>query len=190
MRLSKSSKQRPTPSCGISPNPSQDSVSMRSSQSQPSKESHFAFSYQSIITPSPEPRMSRDNTLTLPIFTVYSALYHNGIILGIPCVTAGIHRSREPGPHVPSSLHPIKIQLDEVHYSFIDRIPVKDLRHNMIALCDDFNCEDFIADISMIPSFFVEPGHQSWDPAAWSVDEKFRRKWRVLFEAVDMKIRS
>ena len=64
-----------------------------------------------------------------------------------------------------------------------------DLRNNMIARCDDFNCEDFIADIFLLSSFFVEPGFQSWDPAGWSVAKDFRRKWRGLFNGVDLKVR-
>ena len=58
----------------------------------------------------------------------------------------------------------------------------------MIAFSEDFNAEDFTADLFSMPNFSIEPGYQSWDPSGWSVFAAFRRKWIVIFANVDFKI--
>ena len=58
----------------------------------------------------------------------------------------------------------------------------------MIAFSDEFSAENFIADIFTMPSFFLEPGFQSWDPSGWSVATGFRSKWSMLFANVDFRI--
>jgi hypothetical protein len=190
MRLAKFSKKHTTPSSSLeeipAPNLSQELVPLNSKNGHSSRKREYRYSSRDLVTPSPEPRISPDHShFTIPIFTVYSALYHNGIILGIPCATAGIHRSQPAGTHIPAPLRPIQIQLDQVHYSFIDRMPQKVLRHNMISLSDDFNVEDFTADLFTMPSFIIKPGCQSWDPTGWSIASTFRAKWSVLFNGVD-----
>ena len=180
MRLAKSSEKRIAPFLGPaegpSPKPSPDIVRLP-------KKTNYGFSSRRLTTP-PGPKLSQDHShLTLPIFTVYSALYHNGVILGIPCTTSNISKSRPATAHVPAPLRPLQIQLEHVHYSFIDRMPHKALRHNMISLSDNFNVENFTADLFTMPSFIIAPGSQSWDPSGWSVAPDFRKKWSLLFES-------
>ncbi|KAH6665945.1 hypothetical protein B0J14DRAFT_604971 [Halenospora varia] len=117
-----------------------------------------------------------------PSHTVYSALFHNGVLLGLPCSTASISRSSPAASHTPPSLWPSQLQLETVHYQWIDRFPLPQLRNRMIQLSDEFSTEDFLADMfSTNDSFTLEKGKESWDESAWSVSEGFKSKWGFLF---------
>ncbi|KAH8647577.1 hypothetical protein BGZ60DRAFT_423649 [Tricladium varicosporioides] len=120
-----------------------------------------------------------------PSHTVYSALFHNGVLLGLPCSTASISRSLPPASHIPPSLWPSKLQLETVHYQWIDRFPLPRLRDRMIELSDEFSTEDFLADMfSTTESFSLEAGKESWDESAWSIGDRFRSKWGFLFDCM------
>lgn len=84
--------------------------------------------------------LSLDNAL-LPIHqhTVYSALFHNGVILGLTCGTTSVAKSPPPPPHVPEPLRPTQYQQDNVHFMWIDRFPLSELRNRMILFSDSLN---------------------------------------------------
>lgn len=112
--------------------------------------------------------------------SVYTALYFNGVILGIPCSFTAASKSSPAGPRIPLSLRPIPLQLDTVHYELIDRFPFPRMRYNMIALFDHYSIEDFVGDLFMTSTFMIKPGGESWDPGAWRIDADFKAKWRFL----------
>ena len=58
----------------------------------------------------------------------------------------------------------------------------------MIKFSEEFSAEEYLADLLTMPSYFIEPGYQSWDPEGWSVAAAFRMKWIVLFGDVDFRI--
>jgi hypothetical protein len=120
--------------------------------------------------------------LPLPSLTIYSALYTNGYMLGIPCVVSLAAKScRSTTSDIPLSLQLTPTQLGTVHFLFVDRFPLPKLRDKMIELQDEFSAEEFIADLFTNPSFSISSGYQGWDPAAWSVSPIFKRKWSFLF---------
>ena len=190
MRLAKSSKKETsaslTPPDVPSPTSSQELISLKSGQGHLSKKTAYGYTSRGPTTPSPEPTLSQDNAhITIPMFTVYSALFYNGVILGIPCATSAVSKSRPPAPHVPEPLRPLQVQLDQVHYSFIDRLPQKALRQKLVHLGDTFNVEDFTGDMFTMPTFIIAPGCQSWDPSGWTLAPEFRSKWRIIFDAME-----
>jgi hypothetical protein len=151
-----------------------------------SEPEHISISYLGQISPplptrlKPTPGLDH-GLLPLPSLTIYSALYTTGRMLGIPCVTSMISKSKLAPAEIPLSLQPTPTQLYNVHYLFIDRFPLPGLRNNMIELQDHFNAEEFIADIFTMPSFIIASGYQCWDPAAWAVAAEFKSKWEFLF---------
>lgn len=133
-------------------------------------------------TPTIDLPLSLDNALLpLPNHTVYSALFHNGVILGISCGTSSVSKSRLAQSHVPEPLRPTQFQLDNVHFTWIDRFPFPEFRDRMILFSDSLNSEDFLGDMFTTTSFTITPGAVSWDPKAWHVGPQFKRKWNYLF---------
>lgn len=185
MRLAKSSKNQSASSTPV------DSPSSTSQEVITPKSGRYHLTYKGkashgLITPSPEPTLSQDHAqIKIPTFTVYSALFHNGVILGIPCATSAVSKSRPAASHVPEPLRPLQIQLDQVHYSFIDRLPQKALRQRLIELGDKVNVEDFSGDFFTMPTFLIAPGCQSWDPSGWSVAPEYRAKWSFIFDSLE-----
>lgn len=117
-----------------------------------------------------------------PTMTVCSAMYTNGRILGLTCACALASKSRPQPPEIPHSLQPLPIQLDQVHFQFIDRFPLPRLRERMIILADDFSSEEFVADLFGMPTFKIAPGAQPWDTEAWPAEPEFIEKWGFLLE--------
>ncbi|KUJ18462.1 uncharacterized protein LY89DRAFT_732019 [Mollisia scopiformis] len=112
--------------------------------------------------------ISLDNALLpLPNHTVYSALFHNGVILGLTCGTGSVAKSPAAPPHVPEPLRPTQYQMDNVHFLWIDRFPFQKMRERMILLSDTLNSEDFLADLFNTTTFTITAGAASWDPEAW-----------------------
>lgn len=189
MRLAESSKRETTassiPPDVLSPTSSQELVSLKSGRLHSSKKTAYGYASRGPTTPSPEPTLSQDHVhITIPMFTVYSALFYNGVILGIPCATSAVSKSRPPALHVPEPLRPLQVQLDQAHYSFIDRLPQKALRQRLVQLSDTFNVEDFTGYMFTMPTFIIAPGCQSWDPSGWTLAPEFRTKWRIIFDAM------
>ena len=139
------------------------------------------FSYSTSMTP-----ISLDHAL-LPLsnHTIYSALFHNGVILGLACASASVTRSRPASPHVPEPLCPTIIQLQNVHFDWIDRFPMSDFRNKLITCSDSLSIEGFLADLFTVPSFVLTPGCASWDPMAWNATKEFKSKWACLFSTDD-----
>ncbi|CZR68889.1 uncharacterized protein PAC_18790 [Phialocephala subalpina] len=107
--------------------------------------------------------LSIDNALSpLPNHTVYSALFHNGVILGLSCGTSTVSKSRPALPHVPEPLRPTQTQLENVHFTWIDRFPLPEFRNRMILFSDSLNSEDFLGDLFTTTSFNITPGAVSW----------------------------
>lgn len=113
--------------------------------------------------------------------TIYSALFHNGVILGLACSSSTVSKSRPAPVNTPESLRPIPLQMEEVHFEWIDRFPLPKLRHSMIRFSDVINSEEFLADIFTGQTFTIQPGRPSWDPDAWEATPEFREKWGYLF---------
>ncbi|KAH7400478.1 hypothetical protein BKA64DRAFT_482773 [Cadophora sp. MPI-SDFR-AT-0126] len=135
------------------------------------------FSYSASMTP-----ISLDHALLpLPNHTIYSALFHNGVILGLACGSASVTKSRPALPHVPEPLRPTIIQLQNVHFEWIDRFPISGFRDRLITSSDSLSIEGFLADLFTAPSFALTPGCASWDPEAWNATEEFKSKWSCLF---------
>ncbi|PVH75834.1 hypothetical protein DL98DRAFT_536265 [Cadophora sp. DSE1049] len=135
------------------------------------------FSYSASMIP-----ISLDHALLpLPNHTIYSALFHNGVILGLPCGSARVSKSQPALRHVPEPLRPTPIQLQYVHFDWIDRFPMSDFRDKMITYSDSLSIEGFLADLFTAPSFSLSPGCASWDPNAWRATEDFKSKWSCLF---------
>ena len=113
--------------------------------------------------------------------TVYSALYNNGVILGLTCATVMPQRSK-PAPHAPRSLQPTKLQLEAVHLPWIDRFPLPRFRENFIRKEAEINEEEFLFDMFNLDSFNLRPGRQGWDEDAWVVHRNFASKWGFLLK--------
>lgn len=111
--------------------------------------------------------------------TIFSALFNNGLILGLTCATVVPQRST-PAPHAPPSLQPTTLQLETVHLPWIDRFPLPRLRDNLITWEAAINEEEFLGDLFNMRSFAIKPGRAGWDPDAWTVDKDFARKWGFL----------
>ncbi|KAF1843470.1 uncharacterized protein K460DRAFT_396764 [Cucurbitaria berberidis CBS 394.84] len=113
-------------------------------------------------------------------FTVVSALYINGEILGIPCSTACSSRTPAPTPSIPLPLHPTETQRLIVHPRWVDRLPFPKMRDNLITLQGVLDEEDFIRDIFTMPSWTITPGRACWDPRAWKMEKEWAGKWGWL----------
>ena len=113
--------------------------------------------------------------------TVFSALFNNGVILGLTCATVMPQKSK-PAPHAPESLQPTKLQLEAVHLPWIDRFPFARMRDNMILNEAGINEEEFLADMFNMGSFDIKPGRPGWDPDAWVINRNFASKWGFLLK--------
>ncbi len=137
------------------------------------------FSYPD---PSPVTSISLDHALLpLPNLTIYSAMFHNGVILGLACGSSSVSLSKPALPHVPEPLRPTAIQLENVHFDWIDRFPMAEFRDKMITFADTFSIEGFLGELFTEPTFILMPGHASWDPEAWCPTEAFKKKRSYLF---------
>lgn len=116
--------------------------------------------------------------------SVFTAMYDNGMMQGLACGIAFPAKSRRAGLEVPSTLHPTLLQLDTVHWQWVDRFPFADARDEIILNMGKFNEEEFLRDLFSIESFSIEPGCKSWDPLGWRICPTFQRKWGWLFPSV------
>lgn len=132
--------------------------------------------------PTPVHSISLDHALLpLPNLTIYSAMFHNGVILGLACGSSSVSLSKAALPHVPEPLRPTTIQLENVHFEWIDRFPMAEFRDKMITCADTFSIEGFLAELFTSPTFLLTPGRASWDPDAWHPTEEFKKKRSYLF---------
>ncbi|KAJ7033431.1 hypothetical protein C8F04DRAFT_1104711 [Mycena alexandri] len=112
--------------------------------------------------------------------TMYTALFQNGLILGLTCGTVFPAKSRPQPPNVPDSLQPTAVQLMHIHPPWIDRFPFPRMRDNMVTL-GVIDEEVFLQYIFSSPTFEIKPGYASWDPAGWVVQKEFVENWGFLF---------
>jgi hypothetical protein len=127
----------------------------------------------STTTPSPLIRQPQ-------FFTVFSAMYINGELQGIPCATGYASRTPFPKPTIPLPLHPTETQLMVVHPRWIDRLPFPKMRDSLIKLRGVVDEEEILKDIFTMPSFRIEGGGESWDPRAWVMEKEWEGKWGWL----------
>ncbi|KAF9734818.1 hypothetical protein PMIN01_07721 [Paraphaeosphaeria minitans] len=113
--------------------------------------------------------------------TFHGALYINGICLRIPCSAVVPAKSDPVGPEVPAALHPTELQLITIHPRWIDRFPFPKMRDSLISLSGVIDDEDFMKDLSLMPSFEIIQGRAPWDPKAWKIKKAFAAKWGYLF---------
>ena len=113
-------------------------------------------------------------------FTVFSALYINGELQGIPCATTYSARTPSPTPSIPLPLHPTEMQLMIVHPRWIDRLPFPRMRDSLIKLRGVVDEEEILKDIFTMPSWTITPGQACWDPRAWKMEKEWAGKWGWL----------
>jgi hypothetical protein len=113
-------------------------------------------------------------------FTVFSAMYINGEIQGIPCSTGVTSRTPFPKASTPLPLHPTETQLMVVHPRWIDRLPFPKMRDSLIRLRGVVDEEEILKDFFTMPSFRIEGGGESWDPGAWRMEKEWEGKWGWL----------
>ncbi|KAK5058960.1 hypothetical protein LTR84_011224 [Exophiala bonariae] len=142
-------------------------------QSSPASQS--PASSVSVSTSAEDCMMSHSNN------TVFTALFKNGRVLGIPCGTQMLWKLSMRGPDVPATLQPTMLQRTVMHTSWIDRFPFPRMRDNFIKLNGIIDEEDFLACLFDTQSFTIVPGTMSWDPDGWIIGKDFREKWGFLF---------
>ncbi|KAJ7185381.1 hypothetical protein C8R46DRAFT_1207551 [Mycena filopes] len=112
---------------------------------------------------------------------VFTALFQNGVILGLTCGTVVPIKSKPQPPTVPESLQPTETQQLTLHASWIDRFPFPRMRDNMVNFAAVIDEEEFMDCIFTSPTFEIKPGYASWDPVGWVVQDEFVQKWGFLF---------
>jgi hypothetical protein len=145
---------------------------------------------ESIIRNSDSPLSSDHRLLPLPNHSLFSALFHNGVILGLACSTSTISKSLFASTHIPESLRPTPLQAQNVHFQWIDRFPFPRMRDKMIEFTDLYSAEDFLGDIFSTATFNIKPGYMSWDPEAWVVNQGFKEKWKLLLDDPKLTIQA
>ena len=113
--------------------------------------------------------------------TVFTALFKNGRVLGLPCGTQICWKSPPRGLDIPAPLQSTPLQMTTLHTSWIDRFPFPHLRDNFIRLNGVINEEDFLQTLFETHSFTIVPGTMSWDPNGWIIGKEFGEKWGYLF---------
>jgi hypothetical protein len=133
----------------------------------------LAFSMKSATIPSPLTPQPR-------LFTVFSAMYINGELQGIPCATSYSSRTPFPKPSIPLPLHPTELQLMVVHPRWIDRLPFPKMRDSLIRLRGVVDEEELLKDFFTMPSFRIDGCGEAWDPGAWKMESEWEGKWGWL----------
>jgi hypothetical protein len=139
------------------------------------------------VSPTSTPSQTQAEALSLlgyelpyPL-TIFGALFLNGQVLGLRCTTGSPAKKSVPVPaHVPLPLHPTPTQLTTIHISGIDMFPFPQMRDNLISMSALIEEEDFVRDLSIMPSFSIVPGGAPWDPRAWKIERPFADKWGFL----------
>ncbi|KAF2725357.1 hypothetical protein K431DRAFT_101233 [Polychaeton citri CBS 116435] len=116
-----------------------------------------------------------------PCVSAYTALFQNGIILGLTCGTCIASKMHRVPDHVPDSLKPTAKQMVALHHPWIDRFPFPKMRDHCIELDAIIDSEEFLYDLFMMRSFDVLPGFASYDPKGWRMGTEFAKKWGYLF---------
>ncbi|EXJ92344.1 hypothetical protein A1O3_00894 [Capronia epimyces CBS 606.96] len=112
--------------------------------------------------------------------TVFTALFKNGRILGLPC-SSQISWKSNFRPGIPPPLQPTVLQMTTMHTSWIDRFPFPHMRDNFIKLSAIIDEEEFLQTLFDTHSFTIVPGTMSWDPNGWIMSKEFADKWGYLF---------
>ncbi|KIW83731.1 hypothetical protein Z517_02977 [Fonsecaea pedrosoi CBS 271.37] len=146
---------------------------------------NFPASSMGHTSPSPQSSIAAQTTNLSyeirPSPTVFSALFINGMILGLKACSAVPALSPPASSTVPLSLQPTPTQLLTIHQPGIDRFPFSKMRDNLINMCAVIDEEEFTRDLFTMPSFNIVPGLATWDPKAWKIESYFAVKWGFLF---------
>lgn len=140
------------------------------------EETHLRSSPSSTHHPGTDPHF-----LQVPTFTVFSALYTNGRLLGLSCLYPALSKSAPGTDATPLALHPVPLQTEIPHLPYIDCVPIPKLRHNLILFDGLIDDEDFCFDL-VYSSSVIAMGSHSWDPSGWIISEDFKDRWAVLFD--------
>ena len=128
------------------------------------------------------PRTKTDNSIVTEVPpSVFSALFDNGVMMGLTCGSVVPAKSTRVGPEIPDSLHPTALQLTTIHPRWIDRFPFPKMRDNLITLNNIIDEEEFLRDLFSMESFSIKPVMPGWDPSSWVVGKAFAAKWGYLF---------
>ncbi len=100
--------------------------------------------------------------LTIPSFSLFSALENNRRLLGISCLISLSRRSPPDTLDLPLALHPVILQREVVHLPYIDILPLLTLRHNVILFSDLIDYEISWFELTTSSDWKVM-GSQSWD---------------------------
>lgn len=119
--------------------------------------------------------------LPRPNASIFSALFNNGRLLGIPCSYCGLEKSKPTQLSVPYSLRATQLQINVAHRTFIDRFPFPAFRNNLIYFDALIDMEQFLDDLFNLYSFSLEFERPPWDPRAWRIGPEFEKKWGYLF---------
>ncbi|KAH7329168.1 hypothetical protein B0I35DRAFT_473796 [Stachybotrys elegans] len=89
--------------------------------------------------------------------------------------------SRQSYTNVKFDLRPVEGQLVINHHPYIDVIPFRDLRRNLLRMLDEIDEDDFFRDCLESwtcwgPSAGI-PSGRPWDPRSWEASEAFLGKW-------------
>lgn len=112
--------------------------------------------------------------------TVFTALFKNGRVLGVPCGSQ-MSRKSKMRPGIPPPLQPTLLQTTTMHTSWIDRFPFPRMRDNFIMLNAVIDEEEFLQSLFDTHSFTIVPGTMSWDPNGWIMSKEFADEWGYLF---------
>jgi hypothetical protein len=115
--------------------------------------------------------------------SVYSALFTNGLLLGIVC---GHHVPSATPPQsdlIPISLHPTRLQQTTIHSQWIDQFPFPSLKDKTILMggsCEALE-ELFQREVFTTESFKIKVGGVSWEAKDWRINPAFKQRWEFLF---------
>ncbi|KAL6711068.1 hypothetical protein ACN47E_006943 [Coniothyrium glycines] len=107
-------------------------------------------------------------TPRIHLFTVYSALYINGLIQSIPC-SRNSSRTPLPAASIPLPLRPTELQLMVVHPRWIDRLPFPKMRDSLIRLRGIVDEEEILMDLFTMLSWRIREGGENL--GSWGVED-------------------
>ena len=134
-----------------------------------------------ISPPSPYHPGTDPHYIHMPAFTVFSALYANGRLLGLSCLHPTLSKSPPGTSVVPLALHPVALQTEIPHLPYIDCVPIPRLRHKLILFSGLIDDLAFCFDLVYSSGAFAM-GSNSWDPSGWMIPEDFKHRWAILFD--------
>ena len=154
----------------------------------------------------PRPPSPYVNNLRLDIWCVLAACFENCLHLGIPktafCADESesnfyrrgeeeaesaqlVASMRAMSRTVKYDLRPLDVQITHSHHPYIDILPFRDLRKNLIHMMDQIDEDEFLHDFFNHATCWggaAGSGGQGmpWDSRNWEASEEFLRKWAAV----------